>query len=505
MCTFFSVPIASCLTLIRKKPLVLQSFLLSMIVGAIADLINVRQDGLRLLLCVLAGYPLAAIHRSFLYNKSAQVQHIAFVFIGVVLYLFNSGVDAVHGFIGVLMAYGIVRFLGGTRGSVVAAHVCFLGYLLVGYWYVESEAYDITWTTPYCIMTLRFTGLVMEIYDGAHFAKLKADQKETAIRDKPGLLELAAFGLFYTGTFAGPQFTLSRFRNYVNGHWLNENKEPKQSALMPSLGRFIAGCTYMVLNQWGAVWVPNSFFNSQEFFNMPFLWRWTWAMIWFRLTMFRYCAMWLITEGAAILNGIGYNGKDEHGNDRWDGVRDVHIWLWETGHDFSSVISSFNCGTNTFAKNHIFRRLRWLGSRAAAHLVTLSYLAIWHGYHLGYFFLFLFEFGCMIAQEQLYSLINDTPGWAEFNAKPAVRPFVWFFGRLVIQYFMGFIFLCMGLLKTKYWIGPVKSLYFVGFILVFAVWPVLHYTLRRILPKKTDHLKSEKNNLNNAAPNKKEL
>ncbi|KHJ82411.1 hypothetical protein OESDEN_17895, partial [Oesophagostomum dentatum] len=138
---------------------------------------------------------------------------------------------------------------------------------------------------------------------------------------------------------------------------------------------------------------------------------------------------------------------------RWDGVRDVHIWLWETGIDFSSVIASFNCGTNTFAKNHLFRRLRWLGHRAASHLATLGYLAIWHGYHLGYFVLFLFEFGCVVAQEQLYALIDRTPGWAEFNAKPIVRPFVWLFGRLTINYAMGSTFMTMGLLKTKYWIG----------------------------------------------------
>ncbi|VDL66062.1 unnamed protein product [Nippostrongylus brasiliensis] len=102
--------------------------------------------------------------------------------------------------------------------------------------------------------------------------KLKEDQKKTAIKSPPSLLETAAFGLFYTGTIAGPQFTLSKFRSYVNGDWLDENNQPKQSALMPSLGRFIAGCTYLVLNQWGAVWIPNTFFNSEEFFVLEATW-----------------------------------------------------------------------------------------------------------------------------------------------------------------------------------------------------------------------------------------
>lgn len=57
-----------------------------------------------------------------------------------------------------------------------------------------------------------------------------------------------------------------------------------------------------------------------------------------------------LQEGAAILAGIAYNGKDARGEDRWDGVRDVHLLGWEFGLDFQSAIDSFNVGTNTFAK-----------------------------------------------------------------------------------------------------------------------------------------------------------
>ena len=69
--------------------------------------------------------------------------------------------------------------------------------------------------------------------------------------------------------------------------------------------------------------------------------------------MFRYCAAWLLTEGAAIWTGIAYNGKNALGEDRWDGVRDLHIVKFELGGDFQSVIESFNCGTNTFAKKYV--------------------------------------------------------------------------------------------------------------------------------------------------------
>jgi lysophospholipid acyltransferase 5 len=51
--------------------------------------------------------------------------------------------------------------------------------------------------------------------------------------------------------------------------------------------------------------------------------------------------------------------------------------------------------------SHLFKRLRFIGNKFASHLITLFYLALWHGYHLGYFMLFAFEMACMTAQEQV--------------------------------------------------------------------------------------------------------
>ncbi|KAK5980139.1 hypothetical protein GCK32_018942, partial [Trichostrongylus colubriformis] len=158
-------------------------------------------------------------------------------------------------------------------------------------------------------------------------------------------------------------------------------------------------------------------------------------------------------EGAAILNGLGYNGKDSKGEDRWDGVRDIDVWKWEVGYDFTSCVQSFNRGTNTWVKNNIFRRLRWLGNKSLAHIFTLGYLAIWHGYHLGYFLIFGLEFGCIVAQEQLYSLVRRSPELSSLTSRPALRPILWLFGRLTLLYTVGFGFLSFGLVKTRYWIG----------------------------------------------------
>ncbi|KAF8362046.1 mboa-6 [Pristionchus pacificus] len=474
------------------------------VVGALADAINTREDGLRLLLTILAGYPLALIHRSFFVKQSPTVQHIFFVIAGVSLYFFNCGTAIYHSLLSTLFAYLITNFIGGKTESIIAAHVAFLGHMLVGYWFAESDQYDITWTTPFCIMVIRYIGLVMDVYDGHNYESAKPDQKLTGIRDKPSLLEIAAFGYFFAGTFVGPQFTLQRFRSFVNGEFLDEKKEVRASGMMPSLGRFVAGVAYMVIHQWGAVWIPApDYFHSQEYLNLSFLWRWTWVAIWFRLTMYRYCAAWLITEGAAILAGISYNGKDENGEDKWDGTRDLHIGKWELGMDYTSVVESFNVGTNTFAKNHLFRRMRWMNSKMGAQFATLMYLAIWHGYHLGYFLLFIFEMACMLAQEQFYTIIKRLPSLRSLLDQPWTHPFKILFGRIVMTYSMGFAFLTFGLIKKEIWWGPVKSLYFVGFIIYFLVWPILFQVLIRVLPREKKAKVEGENTSKSATPSEK--
>ncbi|KAK5964178.1 hypothetical protein GCK32_021871, partial [Trichostrongylus colubriformis] len=96
--------------------------------------------------------------------------------------------------------------------------------------------------------------------------KLKEDQKKDAIKRIPGLLEIAAFTFLYTGTFIGPQFTLAKFRSFVNGAWLDEKRQPKQSAVDEALRRFLGGAVFLILNLGGSAWLPSTYFNTPEFY-----------------------------------------------------------------------------------------------------------------------------------------------------------------------------------------------------------------------------------------------
>jgi len=58
--------------------------------------------------------------------------------------------------------------------------------------------------------------------------------------------------------------------------------------------------------------------------------------------MFGFC----LQEGVCILTGLTYNGKDENGNELWDGCANIHIRQYESASSCHELIQSFNVNTN---------------------------------------------------------------------------------------------------------------------------------------------------------------
>ena len=54
----------------------------------------------------------------------------------------------------------------------------------------------------------------------------------------------------------------------------------------------------------------------------------------------------------------------------------------------------------------MFRRLKWLNEKMASQAITLMFLALWHGYHLGYFVIFALEMACIVAEQQVLRCPN---------------------------------------------------------------------------------------------------
>lgn len=81
-----------------------------------------------------------------------------------------------------------------------------------GYYQTGTETYDIKWSMPHCVLTLRLIGLTFDYYDGKKKADLlTSNQKKTALASAPTLLEMCGHVYFPGGFLVGPQFSMRRY------------------------------------------------------------------------------------------------------------------------------------------------------------------------------------------------------------------------------------------------------------------------------------------------------
>lgn len=125
-----------------------------------------------------------------------------------------------------------------------------------------------------------------------------------------------------------------------------------------------------------------------------------------RLVLHRYLGIWLFVEAPSILYGIAYttpspttsSSSATSSSSQWTAARNIDPYSLETATSLKQVISAFNVSTNQWSKNYIFKRLRFLGNKHASQLGTLFFLAIWHGFHVGYFLTFALEFFVVLVE-----------------------------------------------------------------------------------------------------------
>uniref|UniRef100_A0A8C6YSW3 Uncharacterized protein n=1 Tax=Nothoprocta perdicaria TaxID=30464 RepID=A0A8C6YSW3_NOTPE len=112
------------------------------------------------------GYPFALFQRRFLFQKEAYLIHLYNVLTGLSIAYFNFGMQFFHSLICVLVQFLILRLMGRTVTAVFTTFFFQMAYLMAGYYFTATEHYDIKWTMPHCVLTLKLIGLAIDYYDG---------------------------------------------------------------------------------------------------------------------------------------------------------------------------------------------------------------------------------------------------------------------------------------------------------------------------------------------------
>lgn len=436
----------------------------------LSTLLGAPEAALRLLVSILLGFPVALLHRYTLYGKDPVRQHLFFIACGLSIGYWNYDYNILHSSTAVCGTYLILTIFGSTGLFVIVTFLFNMSYLLYGYYTTSTQDYDIKWTMPQCVLTLRLIGLAFNLWDGKKPDKELSDsQKRVALKERPSLLEIAAYAYFPGAFLIGPQFSMRRYLDYVNGR-LSERDPVTGAIKLPDcvsagLLRAFVGFIYVAIFQIGTLYVSDQYLFEPSFQKLNLIKKCLVIGVWGRINLYKYVSVWLITEGVCITFGLTHNGKDSEGRVKWDGCANVKLRTFETCTQFNHYILSFNINTNHWCAEYIYKRLRFLGSKIYSQIMTLLFLSLWHGFHSGYYHCFFMEFIIMYFERDLGPILkNSEKVQTLLKTRWEARILAWIFLKLYTFVFMGYCLLSFVLLSYSRYNQVYTSMYYCGHI-----------------------------------------
>ncbi|XP_025936084.1 lysophospholipid acyltransferase 5 isoform X1 [Apteryx rowi] len=499
----------------------------------VAEALGSSEQALRLIMSILMGYPFALFQRYFLFQKETYLIHLYNVLTGLSIAYFNfgkmgwgresclaqgllesgrtcngkllkrhfyflflsfslpTGMQFFHSLLCVLVQFLILRLMGHTITAVFTSFFFQMTYLMAGYYFTATEHYDIKWTMPHCVLTLKLIGLAIDYYDGGKDSEfLTPEQSRFAVRGVPTLLEVSGFSYFYGAFMVGPQFSMTDYQKLARGE-MTDVPGQKPNSFVPALKRLSLGLLFLVTYTLSSPYISDEYLISDDYMEKPFWFRCFYILIWGKVILYKYVTCWLVTEGVCILVGLGYNGKDQSGKPMWDACANMKVWLYETTPLFTGTIASFNINTNAWVARYIFKRLKFLGNKLLSQALALFFLAIWHGLHSGYLVCFQMELLIVIIERQVINLVRDSPTLSTLASITVLRPIFYVLQQANHWMFMGYSLVPFCLFTWDKWMKVYRSIYFLGHVVFFSLLLVLPYIRRIIVPRKEKLKKAE--------------
>ncbi|XP_050683772.1 lysophospholipid acyltransferase 5 [Leptidea sinapis] len=444
----------------------------------LASIIGTTVPALQLLLSILWGYPLAIIFNKKL-RENTEYKNIIFALMGFDIAVYNFGLSFAHNLVPVAVIYLTTKLLGPGRNNAIITLIFNMVYLLNGYIQTESEDYDITWTMPHCVLTLKVIALSFDLWDGQKKKEgvvLSANTSKTAVENLPEILDLLGFIYFPACFLVGPTFSFRRYQDFVRDVYPIKSEETQMAS--QAMKRLLQGLGYLIAYQVGVTVFNMKYMLSDEFGETSIVYRHFYCGMWAHFALYKYISCWLLAEASCIRFGLSFNGYEDTVNGKvsqWDACNNIILMEFEGATKFQHYINSFNCNTNYFASEYVYKRLKFLGNRYLSQFFTLLFLALWHGIRSGYYMTFFNEYIIIYMEKELEALLVQTTIYDKIWNSSA-KSLVYVFLKSYTFVFMGWSLAPFDLKIFWKWWHVYSSLYFSGF-LIFLPWPLVYKPL----------------------------
>ncbi|XP_074656763.1 lysophospholipid acyltransferase 6-like isoform X2 [Tubulanus polymorphus] len=376
----------------------------------IGDFFGLKQYQVNFLTCqflaLLLSYPLRSVLSPLKTSSNARLAYELFV--GLFLCTFCFGYQIIHLIILSTTCLLILKYYPGRHYRHLIVFAFAMLYLAVTH--IHRQVYDYGGYTmdisgPLMVMVQRVTSFSFSVHDGTiPDEKLSAVQKQRAVRTFPSVLTYYSYLMFFQAIMCGPFVFYDDYMGFIHG-----SKGPKKPSLPatlqqqngvdshgsvpeqtePAPGGVVARkllvsvvcglVTLALAPSYPAESLTRPSFNEMSFIGK--LWHMHVVLLMARM---KYYFAWTMAEAVCHNAGLGFNGYDSSGKQRWDLIDNVDIKQVELSTNLKALIDAWNMGTAKWLRFIVYDRLtKW---RTTAVLCVSS---VWHGFYPGYYLMFI--------------------------------------------------------------------------------------------------------------------
>jgi len=298
-----------------------------------------------------------------------------------------------------------------------------MGHMLYSHWVRFINPSDVVEISgAQMVLIMKLSTFAWNVYDGRQkLETLDASQKETRIDQMPDLLSYFGYIFYFPAFLIGPSLTYADYMDLINETSFEKfnaasgDSQDKQRRIPTGRKRVALQKLGLGLVFMGYFAVYGGTFGYEVtltdwWMTKPFYYRVAYTRLMGLTQRTKYYGAWLLTEGACIFSGYGFNGYDKQGRTLWNKAANVDILNIELAPNFKILLDSWNINTNTWLRNSVYKRLVPPGGKpnSMTTLYTFMTSAIWHGVYPGYYLTFF-----------IGSILSS----AAKNARKFIRPF----------------------------------------------------------------------------------
>ncbi|AEO69311.1 uncharacterized protein THITE_2119570 [Thermothielavioides terrestris NRRL 8126] len=375
----------------------------------LADQIGAGPDELKLIFSLLLSYPLAGILKRV---PDARPAYKNLFSLGISIFYLVGLFDLWDGLRTMLIsaagAYAIAKFLRGSPYMPWVGFVFLMGHMSVNH--IARQAANnpstVDITGAQMVLVMKLNAFCWNVADGLlPEAELSDLQKNRRLTELPNLLDYAGFVFFFPSMMVGPAFDFAEYRRWLDTTMFEVPADVDPAKRPPTRRKRKiprSGTPAMVKLVAGLLWIF-AFLKLSAYFDYPVLLEDSFLDYSFLRRVFilhmvgftartKYYGVWMMSEGACILAGLGYNGVDAAtGKVSWDRLQNIDPWGVELAQNTRGYLEAWNINTNKWLRNYVYLRVTPRGKKPGfrASLATFTTSAFWHGFYPGYYLSFV--------------------------------------------------------------------------------------------------------------------